>query len=77
MPTEIITKPCAQCGRVIEQTRNNRSTWASVIYCDNKCKRIANRGAFFDDTPAPTRIEIPNPHVNWRPTKGKKNKATT
>jgi hypothetical protein len=76
MPTEVITKPCAQCGTPILQTRNNKSTWASVIYCDNKCKRIANRHAEWEDLPPePTRIEVPNPHVNWRPTKGKKNKV--
>ena len=76
MPTEIITKPCAYCEKPILQTRNNRSTWAAVLYCDNACKRQANRkGEWNGFDVEPTRIEVPNPHVNWRPTKGKKNKV--
>lgn len=77
MVTEPISKPCLQCKRPILQTRNNKSKWASIVFCDNHCRRVHNRTAEFDDTPAPDRIELPNPHVNWRPTKGKKNKPTS
>lgn len=36
-------KPCAYCGAPIQWTRNNATTWNSVQYCDNACKRQANR----------------------------------
>lgn len=72
MPTEVITKPCEYCGEPILQTRNNKSEWPTIRFCDAKCRRVANRKGFFvEEEPEPTKIEVPNPHVNWRP-KGKK-----
>ncbi|PZP40416.1 MAG: hypothetical protein DI585_01115 [Pseudomonas fluorescens] len=71
-----ISKPCEHCGDPILQTRNNKSEWATIRFCGTKCRRMFNRkamqnGTYVEDEPEPTRIEMPNPHVNWRP-KGKK-----
>jgi hypothetical protein len=76
MPVEQISKPCEHCGKPILQTRNNKSEWNTIRFCDNKCRRVFNRhamqdGTYVEDEPEPTKIEVPNPHVNWRP-KGKK-----
>lgn len=37
------TKPCRYCGTLIHWTRNTSAIWERVLYCDNACKRMANR----------------------------------
>lgn len=40
---KIAEKPCRWCGATIHWTRNTSAIWETVLYCDNACKRMANR----------------------------------
>lgn len=40
---KITEKPCAHCGEPIIWTRALATSWEDVLYCDNACKRKANR----------------------------------
>lgn len=40
---KIAEKPCKHCGAIIVWTRNTSTIWNNVLYCDNACKRQANR----------------------------------
>lgn len=40
---KITEKPCAWCGQPIHWTRNNSTIFNNILYCDNACKRQANR----------------------------------
>ena len=37
------TKPCVQCGRVIEWRKKWERDWANVRYCSDRCRRDARR----------------------------------
>lgn len=40
---KVTEKPCEHCGKPIQWTRNTATIWESIKYCDNACKRQANR----------------------------------
>jgi hypothetical protein len=60
--TDLPTKPCVACGRVITWRKKWERDWASVKYCSDKCRRFKTRptdgaleAAILDCSPVATR----------------------